>query len=1131
MAAVLKMMIKDPEINRIRIATGYWDIPGLVLVEPQLRCFFQRPGARLELLLGLDPYVYAGMLETTTLPKDARYPHDFIRIGLNELADNIKEPYRDAISLLLEYCEGENPPFEIRLYDVLRDGEKQFMHSKCYIFSHLEGDEFDEYPAYALTGSSNFTKQGLTGNAELNYLENNYATVALKAVKTPPREFPRKGHIAWFTEKWEQSRPWTKEFLEQLLWPSAIGGRARAYKPSKQATNAPELTPYEMYIKVLQDEFGHRLSTDSDIVRSYLPKHYKAFNYQTDAVLQCYKTMMQHGGFLLADVVGLGKTVMTALVIRHFLAMHREKPNRHVLVVCPPAVEESWKATLKDFDTDKQDPLAPWVHYVTTGKVESLAQVAEDALWSEIEGETWVTHIGLVVVDESHKFRNEHTKMYKALAFVIRNAGKPYVALLSATPQNNSPSDLKNQLYLFQHERKASSLKKAFGGNLDNYFTEKEKRYRELRQNAENYSPEEFRHQLRALNSDIRDCILNDIMIRRTRSDVAKYYAEEMQAKGLRFPKVSDPQRMVYQMSPEWQELFRDTIKLIAGAEEESGVLGYYRYRYIEYLCLPEDREKYRGIATRTVTEQSRQLANIMRMSLVKRLESSLDAFRASLRNLLQYTRNMIRMWNDNAIFIAPDLNVNAELKGSVDETGSFEAGYKKLRDGIARLNQDGRNDDERNKEYHQNDFYPTYLSLLREDEDLLQKLCARWDAVTSDPKLEGFRKALPSLLDNHQLNPTGKLVIFSESRHTVESLAKVLEETKPEAKALVVTADNRDKIENEIRYNFDANCPKEQQKNDYQVIVTTDVLAEGVNLHRANCILNYDVPWNATRMMQRIGRVNRIGSEAEEIHVFNCTPPDEVDHQLRLVSTAYTKLQSFHTLFGEDARVFSDEEEVVQYELSLPEEEEESPTERFLYELKVYREAHPARYDFLANAKRKPVAVSASQGEGVFMLSRGEIRFYVAVEKGGVRDISNIEFLERVKTAPDERRVAVPLEAENLRKRAEDHIKENLDTFADASPLHPASKKEQGKAVSLLNLKLQEYDNELSDEAKDAAQNVYSAIIDGGNTPLAQNVVKLAQKKELTVQMLNNQLLLWGNAYAPKLNEPDVETRFSFYY
>ena len=199
MIDTLRKCIKDTDINIIRIATGYWDIPGMALLKDELKEYLDREDTVLKLLIGKDPYVYANMVKE---PKYAtkHYPDGFIRTNIDELADNLLDEYKDTLNLLLDHCKGDNPKFQIHIYKKDEDDNGQFMHSKCYIFTSSDARN---KPTCAIVGSSNFTKKGLEGNAELNYVETNTYVI----LQSPEPDI--KGHKTWFEEKWSQSDDWT----------------------------------------------------------------------------------------------------------------------------------------------------------------------------------------------------------------------------------------------------------------------------------------------------------------------------------------------------------------------------------------------------------------------------------------------------------------------------------------------------------------------------------------------------------------------------------------------------------------------------------------------------------------------------------------------------------------------------------------------------------------------------------------------------------------------------------------------------------------------------------------------------------------------------------------------------------
>ena len=240
MLHTLKECLASDDIVTVKIATGYWDIPGLSLLTQDIHTFLEKEGRRLFLLIGKDPYIYASQVKNPKY-KDLNYPADFIRTDLCELEP--KEEFENAVRLLLEYCtEEEDSKIQIRIFRKNEEDETQFLHSKCYIFDGINSGK-----GYGLIGSSNFTEKGLQGNAELNYLETD-VTKVLSETPIPNH----KTHIQWFNEKWNLSEPWNKEFLEQVLKKAPI---TKKVEEGDQTTFEP-FSPYELYIKLLQIKFG-----------------------------------------------------------------------------------------------------------------------------------------------------------------------------------------------------------------------------------------------------------------------------------------------------------------------------------------------------------------------------------------------------------------------------------------------------------------------------------------------------------------------------------------------------------------------------------------------------------------------------------------------------------------------------------------------------------------------------------------------------------------------------------------------------------------------------------------------------------------------------------------------------------
>lgn len=316
--------------------------------------------------------------------------------------------------------------------------------------------------------------------------------------------------------------------------------------------------------------------------------------------------------------------------------------------------------------------------------------------------------------------------------------------------------------------------------------------------------------------------------------------------------------------------------------------LTYARYQAIAYL----NPEVSNGLYDNAELI-SRSLAGIRKNGLVKRLESSFYAFQVSLSNFRQANQNMLDMFNRDKVFIAPDLDINNLLEsGYTDEEIEEKLNAK-------------AEDNPKNSVFKAEDFEPEFIEMLQSDQDTLERMCKAWEKITDadDSKFAKFNELLKHELFKEDRNSEQKLVVFSESVDTV----KYLERRINRKDVLVISADNRSKLFKTIRENFDANY--KTKLNDYNIILTTDVLAEGVNLHRANVIVNYDTPWNSTRLMQRIGRVNRIGSASKHIYNYVFYPSREGNREINLNQIALSKIQTFHSTFGEDNQIYSQQE------------------------------------------------------------------------------------------------------------------------------------------------------------------------------------------------------------------------------
>ena len=363
-------------------------------------------------------------------------------------------------------------------------------------------------------------------------------------------------------------------------------------------------------------------------------------------------------------------------------------------------------------------------------------------------------------------------------------------------------------------------------------------------------------------------------------------------------------------------------------------------------------------------------------------------------------TNDMINMFENNKVIIAPELNIkDLMFKGmDLDEIIDFicKKGYS-IDDFL----------------YKADDFEPCFKIMLENDKRVIEGLCNIWNSIDEDPKLDKFSENLDHFISSN-INPENKLVIFSESVDTVNYLYKFLTEQQHRTDVLCVAASNRGTLFDTIKANFDANVPEGEQKNDYSIIVTSDVLAEGVNLHRSNVIVNYDSPWNASRLMQRIGRVNRIGSVAENIHNFMFYPSPQGDAQIQLYKNALIKLQGFHSAYGEDAQIYSREEIVKEFQLF--DSNVRDVVDKKIALLRELRNLYNSNREWYHKIKELPLKSRVIRGKAkyrgssiVFVSTRVKTEFYFVKSSHNPVAIDFLSAIDYLKAKPEE--MPLPLE------------------------------------------------------------------------------------------------------------------------
>lgn len=778
---------------------------------------------------------------------------------------------------------------------------KQNIHAKIYIFR--EKEKHDHGYGSVITGSSNLTDAGLSRNFEFN-VELRENTDIDFATET-------------FNKLWEESVPIAEEYIEKL---------------QKETYLNDTYTPYEVYLKFLVEYFGRSIDFDPNSITD-LPKGFKRLSYQIDAVNDGFAKMMKHNGFILADVVGLGKTIVATIIAKKYFYTNGFPTHRsRTLIIVPPALKENWSETVDKFRLDN-------VKIVTNG---SLHKVTDPAKYD------------LIIVDEAHKFRTDTATMYNELQKICKTPTRRVlpngtvvqkkIMLVSATPLNNRPEDIANLVYLFQ-DSKNSTLEI---GNLQNFFRNQIDAYRKLKNENDLKAVQAG---VKKIYERIRTKVIEPLIVRRTRTDllVHKQYSEDLENQGIKFPIVKEPRKIFYQLEPHLETLYDKTIFVLS---DETQGLTYNRYRAIGFLKQPK-KSKYKQ-----ADMISGQLARIMKTLLVKRIDSSFFAFKQSLERFRLATKAMVTMFENGKIYIAPNLPVSDMINEGKEEELLNLIIEKSMEDPTIEI-------------CEPDDFEYNFLPGLKNDYELLKDLNNDWKKITEDPKLEVFVEYLKNTLLSKKINPQSKLVVFSESKETTDYLFKELTK-QVNYRILAVDSDSRKEKMPIIRQNFDANLLKAEQKDDFDIVLSTEVLAEGINLHRSNVIVNYDTPWNSTRLMQRIGRVNRIGSTADEVFVYNFYPTAKVNNDIELEKKAIMKLQAFHAALGEDSQIYSPDEETETFGLfdkQMEEEKDEKLT--YLMMIRDIKEKNPTLFKQIKN-----MPLRARVGRKNAILKNGTICF-----------------------------------------------------------------------------------------------------------------------------------------------------------
>ncbi|MBB5235958.1 helicase-related protein [Deinococcus budaensis] len=724
------------------------------------------------------------------------------------------------------------------------------LHAKLYLVRRAD----HKAPLVGYVGSSNLTFSGLSGQGELN-LDVVDQDAALKLE-------------AWFADRWNDR--FCLELTDDLL---TILEESWASETLR--------SPYHIYLKI-----AYHLSREAraGIAEFQLPRNFPTplFEFQAAAVKIAAHHLVNRGGVMIGDVVGLGKTMMASALIRTM-----EDQYFDTLILCPVNLVPMWEQYRRDYGL----------------RAEVMAQSQARSKLPDLR------RYRLVVIDESHNLRNREGKTYAAIRdYITRNDS--HVVLLTATPYNKTYLDLSSQLRLFLPEerdigiRPEAYLRTISDGEIG-FVRKHQCAVRSIRA---------FEHSDDA--DDWRD-LMRLFLVRRTRTFIQNNYTEFDEARQrsyLAYPNgqryyfpVRQPRTLAFPVDDQYASLYStQVVDVIDGLRLPRYGLGNYVTPLLEHSPSAAELNTLKDLS-----RAGERLKGFVRTNFFKRLESSGFAFLQSVERHIR--RNGVLLHALANGLPVPVGSQDAALLDSIDEDESSVVSDVGNADDTARLSDEGQQVSYGDVyqmfsgQYHNRFkwlpaelFTPALSDDLQADNDALQEILAaagRWQAQ-ADAKLA----TLHTLLSGQ--HGQDKVLIFTQFADTARYLERELT-GQGVTRLASVTGESRNPTELARRF-----APQGQRVQDeLRVLIATDVLSEGQNLQDAFVVVNYDLPWAIIRLIQRAGRVDRIGQQSDTVHAYSFIPSDGVEKLIGLRARVSSRLRDAGQVVGGDEAFFDDEE------------------------------------------------------------------------------------------------------------------------------------------------------------------------------------------------------------------------------
>jgi superfamily II DNA or RNA helicase len=864
LATVLNYLLGNMGVQAVDIATAYFTVRGYQQIADNL----QGVGS-LHLLLGAEPTVSE---EIGLRPLDTRV-RGLIQRDLN------REPFTEetlrVVEDLIAFLNRDD--IEVRLYH--GEGERRrFLHAKCYLLYGGRGGqrtlEARFNPLVGIVGSSNFTGPGLTTNQELNTVhktlleldevddEEARAEVSYQAdvrsnnqisldnrrlIKSEAGARAIMDLRGWYDRQWEHAEDF-KETLIDLLWESKFGQF--------------EYTPYEVYMKALYEYFKDDLgdTAGDDVTRTAVD----LAEFQEDAVRKARQILRKYDGVMVADSVGLGKTWIGKRLLEDYAYHMRQK----ALVICPAGLRSMWQRELRGA--------------TIAGDVISQEELGRD----EFEIRPYMD-VDVILIDEAHNFRNKNANRYQQLETLIsangrrgRDGARKKIILLTATPINNTVFDLYNQINLFTGNDQ-SYFAAAGIADLKRYFLAARKAANDREASVEMFN------------------LLEEVVVRRTRPFIRTAYENAtIGGKAIHWP-----QRRLRTVEYGLERTYEGIYAAIVETIEQLNLAQYSL----------EDYKKNRDAIDEFELGREQALVGIFKSRFLKRLESSVNAFRISLGRALEYIKTFRQELLRGRLLKSTDFRkVIRFIEGDDDESDSVP--HSRSRELASSEEATAYLDTLDTLDPHAYDLAALDEALER-DIDALTDIWYRIKSITPemDAKLLQFKELLAGELRSK------KLLVFTYYRDTALYLERELASERGEAFRQSIgnpnirvvhggdSTDTRDRV-------VSAFAPLAHGREDLigtnhiiDILISTDALSEGQNLQDAGYLLNYDLHWNPTRMVQRAGRIDRLGSQFETLWIYNMFPDEGLERMLRLIESLNNKIETINTTGFLDASILGE--------------------------------------------------------------------------------------------------------------------------------------------------------------------------------------------------------------------------------